>query len=195
MRDAQRLGHQRRHVLVADAVDERYTPHHLVAIGNPVDRPDAGRGLVELRQVGRRARETRARRASGRRRRSRIRPSPAARPVRWLRMVASTVGVSAIALASTSSCVGWLPMMRRQRRRLLRRHQLDRLFRRGAVRLGKQDVEGDDRGALVAELLQKVGDHGPRPRPLPDLGKQFLVDVDDPHRLARIVIPRASRSW
>ena len=47
----QRLGGQRRHVLATDAVDQRNPAHHLVAVGQPVDRADAGRGLVEDGQV------------------------------------------------------------------------------------------------------------------------------------------------
>ncbi len=51
LRHAKRLGYQRRHVLVADAIDQRQAAHDLVAVGNPVDRADARRRRIELRQV------------------------------------------------------------------------------------------------------------------------------------------------
>ncbi len=59
LRHAQRLHRQRRHELVADPVDQRHAPHHLVAVRYPVDRADAVRRSVELRQVARRARKRR----------------------------------------------------------------------------------------------------------------------------------------
>ncbi len=57
--------------------------------------------------------------------------------------------------------------------------------RRGPVGLGKIDVEGDDRGAGLGELFDKLGDDRPRPWPLPDRGEAFVVDIDDRDRRIR----------
>jgi hypothetical protein len=59
LRDAQGLGREARHELLADAEDEADAPHHLVAVGDPVERADAERRFVEEREVPRRPGEVR----------------------------------------------------------------------------------------------------------------------------------------
>ena len=54
------------------------------------------------------------------------------------------------------------------------------------VGFGKNDVEGDGRGARVGQSLRQPGNLGPRPWPLPQPFDRFLVNVDNPH--ARVLI-------
>src|SRR3546814_19325625 len=60
---------------------------------------------------------------------------------------------------------------------------------RGAIRLRKDDVEGDGRGPGEAQAVDHAGHLDAWPRPLADGGQAFFVDVDDDnrlgHRLAR----------
>ena len=58
--------------------------------------------------------------------------------------------------------------------------------RRHAIGFGKDDVEADRDGASVAQPGDEIGNHRPRPGPLPDFLQARLVDIGDddrPHRL------------
>src|SRR3546814_15734732 len=61
---------------------------------------------------------------------------------------------------------------------------------RGAIRLRKDDVEGDGRGPGEPQAVDHAGHLDAWPRPLADGGQAFFVDVDADdrlgHRLARI---------
>ena len=79
---------------------------------------------------------------------------------------------------------------RGERRCLLRRERCNQLLGRGLVGLGKQDVEGDHRRALLAKRSQELRHRGARPGPLADRAERGFVDVDDPHRQRRVVALR-----
>jgi hypothetical protein len=55
--------------------------------------------------------------------------------------------------------------------------------------IGEHDVESDDGGALLGQLVDKARDDGARPWPLPEFGQGSLVDVDDMDRRGGIVGP------
>src|SRR5690606_30177137 len=54
--------------------------------------------------------------------------------------------------------------------------------RRGAVGLGKHDVETDGRRTVGRHAVYERGDHGARPRPLPEPADALVIDVDDGDR-------------
>ena len=54
--------------------------------------------------------------------------------------------------------------------------------RRHAVGLGKDDVKANRDGAGGTQTGDEIGDHSPRPRPLPDLPQAGFVDIDDDDR-------------
>jgi hypothetical protein len=60
-------------------------------------------------------------------------------------------------------------------------------FRRGAVGLGEQHVEGDRGRALIVEPGDEFGEPPPRPRPLAEALERAFVDGDDPDRQGGIV--------
>ena len=55
--------------------------------------------------------------------------------------------------------------------------------RRGAVGLGKKNVEADRQRPHLGQARHQIGDQRARPRPLAEAFEAFLVDVDDHHRV------------
>ena len=179
---------RRRDELVAQPVDDGDAPDHLVAIGNPVDRADPARLLVEDGQVLRAAGEVAEERqrivaGDGEARLDRSGTSVSRPP--------SDVGEHRRApsdrLGQHRVVAGLVGEQRLEPLGLFRRQALQELLRRALVRLGEENVEGDRGSALGRELLDQPGDGGAWPWPLPDPRERFLVDVDDAHRQRRIV--------
>ena len=56
------------------------------------------------------------------------------------------------------------------------------LRRRHAIGLGEHHVESDDHGAQSPQVRDQPRKIGARPRPLADLGKAPLIDIDDDDR-------------
>ena len=102
-------------------------------------------------------------------------------------MKPSTTGPLPIASAKTWSLLGSFSTSSRSARESVGlRPVAQRVGRRHAVGLGEHHVEADRRRAARGELVDELGKHGARPRPLPDLLQQLLVDIDDAHRQSRI---------
>ena len=69
------------------------------------------------------------------------------------------------------------------------RHILDQVRRRRAIRVDKQNVEGDRRDAHLVEPVDEFRKQRPRPRPLAETCQAVVIDIDDAHR-HRLVYPR-----
>ena len=187
LRDAQQLGRERGHQRIADPKDQRRPAHDLVAIRDPVDGADPVRGRIKNRQI------------SGRP------PERGHQPPRIIARngkpgLGGRRGVCAAAEARRKHARRLFQRGRKGlvigglTRRFLHQHvglhggqMLDDLLDRGAVGLGEQDIEADDRGAFAGQLDEEVAHLGSRPRPLPELRQRFFVDVDDADRQPRIV--------
>ena len=186
LRDPQRLDRQRRIEVLAVAGDERDLAHHAILGRRKAEHADARRRLVEDgevanaafvgRQIGRWivAAEGEAGLGQGRRRghpRRQHEPGDHRRPgeARGENPVVVELG--------GRSRIGDL--------KSLPFELSDRERRRGAVRLGKHDVEPDRRGAVRREPIDDFRQHRPRPRPLAELPDAFVVYVDDRNRAFR----------
>ena len=53
---------------------------------------------------------------------------------------------------------------------------------RRPVRFGENDVEADRGGTMLGQPVDHSGEHGARPRPLPELADALVVDIDDSDR-------------
>ena len=193
LRDAKRLGKQRRDELVAQAVDDGYAADHLVAIRDPVDRADAGRLLVEDRQVLRapgEAAEERQRVVTGNREprldlQRRVGRASGQGSGKHGRAPPDGFGQNRIMAR----------LVREERLQPLgfrRRQSLKELLRRCLVGLGEENIEGD-RGSA---LRRRAGRPAGRPSFVARATARFaverlLVDIDDAHRHRRVVAPGA----
>ena len=63
--------------------------------------------------------------------------------------------------------------------------------RRGPVRRRKQDVDAQDARMSLGDPIDKLGNQGPRPRPLAIFPDALIIDLDDPYR--RIFAKRRAR--
>ena len=59
------------------------------------------------------------------------------------------------------------------------RPQIDDVFGRRPVRFREHDIERHHRRARLAQPIDELGDLGTRPRPLANLLKRRIVDIDD----------------
>jgi len=187
LRNTQQLGAERGHQRIADAKDQRRPAHDLVAIGDPVDDADPPRGGIEDRHVPARSRKRRQQppRIIARNGETGLHGGRRARGAAEVRREHAR---GLLERGSESLVVGGLARrVLREQGGLCGGQKLDDLLDRGAVGLGKQDVEAHDRGAFAGQLDEQVAQLGSRPRPLPELGQGLLVDVDDPDRQPRII--------
>ena len=183
-RHAQRLEHEIGIEPVAELEHERHRAHHLVAVGDPVDRAVAGGGVLELGQGRDRAlvlRQELARIVAGhgegafdRRLARRLlvdqdeggddrRMADRARQDRVMGRQLAELAAQRLDLG-----IVWP----------LREHPVGR----GAVGLGEHHVEGDGGGAHLGQPVDDARDQGARPRPLAELLERGVVDVEDAHR-------------
>ncbi len=175
-REAQRLGGERWVGLAVECQDQRQPADDIIPLGKLVEKPVAGGRRFQHRQGGNHPGEI---------------VDMAERVVAGKGEAGFRRGRPRLALIGQDEPRHYRHLAHRHRQPLIGigqcRQQLFRVrrvdavlgdqrqqhFGRGAVRLGKIDIEGDDRGAGGGQTLHQLRHDRARPRPLADLGEAF----------------------
>ena len=191
LRDPQRLCGKRRHEAVRSGQHHRHAPDHLVPVGQPVDGADP---LGVFRQdIERRRRavivvDEPGRVVAGDRIAGLYRQRAAGflgqRSGKDRAGLAERGGKRDVVRNGQLQGLGESPAGRRVGKR--RQH----LFGRGAVRLGKEEIEDGRRRARVLCEFRNRRQPVARPGPLAEPRQRGLVDIDDPDRQLRRPRPR-----